>query len=475
MKWMVSGFFAVACCVLINGTIARGLEVQPYVVPPELVGSPVIVSGYLLTGKVLNYVQLYNASDSPVSLKNWALETTTDLNERVRVAVLDGYIAPSNYLIVGRESLNGADFIDIMPSDFGDGSYGELQVVPDDVSGYAVDSIKLTKDGEYRRKTSASTGKYLSTFESVASQVLFGGGFYEYPASTPIVPTEILANPRKCSPLDESQDCKDYVKLYNPSDKPIDLSRYRLRIGYRGQNATASNTFRLDGLLEPGHYVAISESNEGRDVSVANTGGYIWLEDTYGLKVYETTVRSYQDASSSTKEGMAWAFHDDAGVWEWTATPTPWDAPGRFPPPAISTTKISEVQVVCPPGQYRSEETHRCRTLAVQATAKPCPVGQYRNPETNRCRTAVTASTELQPCEPGYERNPDTNRCRKKPEVLGDTEFKTDPTVEANRSFSGWWTLGGLGVLAVGYGVWEWREEIFGATRNLGMFFTSRK
>src|SRR5262249_8101487 len=42
---------------------------------------------------------------------------------------------------------------------------------------------------------------------------------------------EILPDARSCSPLETDPTCNDYVKLYNPTDLPINLAQYRLRIG----------------------------------------------------------------------------------------------------------------------------------------------------------------------------------------------------------------------------------------------------
>lgn len=128
--------------------------------------------------------------------------------------------------------------------------------------------------------------------------------------------SEILANPRACSPLETALDCRDYVKLYNPTDQPADLSLFRLRSGYQGQSATASNTFLLAGIIQPGHFAVIATSADNRPISLTSSGGFVWLEDTYGVKRYDTTVQEYPDASSDSKKGQAWAYDTSDGQWK---------------------------------------------------------------------------------------------------------------------------------------------------------------
>lgn len=133
--------------------------------------------------------------------------------------------------------------------------------------------------------------------------------------------------------------------------------------------------------------------------------------------------------------------------------------------------------VPCQSGQYRHPETNRCRSLTLAAsTLTPCKPGQARNPETNRCRSIVSGSaSNLKPCQPGQERNPETNRCRKSEANGGVPEaaFAAIPVADSSDSMAGWWVLGAAGVLAVGYGAWEWRREAYVAITRLKSFFRS--
>ena len=324
------------------------------------------------------------------------------------------------------------------------------------------------------------------------------------------MPVEVLANPRACAPGEASGDCKEYVKLYNHTAEPVSLDGVRLRAGYQGQASTSSNTAELGGVLQPGEYQSFA-------LPLTNTGGYVWLEDSYGVVVYATTVVEYPDASSTTHKGQSWA-HPAEGDWRWMLpNPTGQSAPipvvedtttastekacaadqyrnpdtGRCkkydvaaePAPCADDQernpetgrcrKVTAVAVTaCDPGQERNPDTGRCRKVAttVAAALTPCKEGQERNPDTNRCRTIASATDELKPCAPGQERNPDTNRCRKIPGTNTPAGYKADPTQPAAADRTIWWALGGLGAAALGYILWEWRAEVSRAINRINPF-----
>lgn len=468
---------------------ASAVSALPVVQPPNTqskTDSPVIITGYAFSGARLSYVQLFNTSNSVVDINNWKIEySISGQNEPIAIGDLEGKLKPQGYLIVGEQSsLPNADF-----------TY-TLQI-PVDVTGN-VTSIKISMPELYldvtatvkadvatnywKRNISSSTRDYLSTFASFVPDrnfVLYGKGLYDFPESTLLQVMELLANPRNCSPVEQTADCLDFVKLYNPTASPIDLSQFRLRVGYQGQGATSSNTFTLAGIVPAGGYLSIQRSSDNRPISLTNSGGFIWLEDVYGLKIYGSTVIEYPDVSSETRKGQAWAYDGNDGTWKWTLQPTYGDSPSVFVSAAVKPkATVASVAAACKEGQYRSEETNRCRSLASAVNAvAPCDDDQERNPETNRCRKiASAASAELAPCKEGQERNQETNRCRNSLATSPpDAAFKAETVAETGKAFAGWWALGGLGSLALGYGAWEWRREVVELVQKAGSFFTSSK
>ncbi len=486
--------FAIAGLVAWGTLPAQALSTVPYTPVPEQSASPVIVTGYGFGGTKVTYAQLFNKSDEVVDLSGWQLEYLPSGSTNHSLLVrLDGLLRPSNYVLAAEASLlDGADYTYEPPADGAPAAVSlrllpPLQYKPEGVSMPTAQTVSY-----WRRNISESTGNYLSTFASfvpTASTALYGGGLYDFPEETGLQVSEILANPRDCSPIETSLDCHEYIKLYNSMTEPIDVSAFRLRSGYQGQSTTSSNTFLLSGLLEPGHYLPVTVTADGYRLSLTNTGGYVWLEDIYGVKLYGLTVQAYPDASSDSHKGQAWAYDTTGGIWKWTSQPTPADAPSVFPvmvsveneeetgltpcqanqyrSPETNRCRLIPVLEVaslaaCAPGQYRSPLTNRCRSAEVAASLTPCAAGEERNPSTNRCRRVASAATTLTPCKADQERNPETNRCRNKTGITASaaSSFPVEPVGQSGASFVGWWALGGIGVVAVGYGVWEWRQEL---------------
>lgn len=478
MKLLKLSLFFVGVSALLLTSPVAALDAEPYVPPPNLSASPVMITGYSFANNRLGYVQLYNSSDVPVKLEGWKVELYVANQATPLVsASLGDWMAPLNYVLLADEAVvSNGDFI-LPAANLTGMTPKELRIVPAENSGFAGHVVNV-QNGTYQRNISASTGNYLTTFSTMANPTLYGGGFYDVPIAINLQLSEMVANPRKCSPLETLPDCGDYVKLYNPTTAPIDLTQFRLRVGFAGQNATSSNTFILPGTIQPGQYAVVTHDFDGKAISVTNSGGFVWLEDAYGVARYDNTVTEYPDASADSKKGWAWAYDEHDGVWKWTSQPTPYNEASVFVLP-VETKKATTAKslVPCKDGQYRSEETNRCRSIASAAsTLTACKEGQERNVETNRCRSVAGASTGLKPCEPGQVRNAETNRCRK---VTGgdipEAAFAVQETPDSGSTFVGWWMLGGLGALAVGYGVWEWRQDIRGVITKVFTFFTSSK
>lgn len=487
---------ALASVAIWGSLPAQALSTVPFTPPPALSPSPVIVSGYGFGGKNVTYAQLFNKSDSVVDLAGWQLEYLASAGTEYTLLVrLDGLLKPLNYAVAAETNLlPGADYT-YAPSAVGTPAVS-LRLSP--ASQYKPEDVKLPAKPEasyWRRNVSDSTGNYLSTYASfipAAGDTLYGGGLYTFPNEAGLQISEILPSPRDCSPLDTSLDCLEYVKLYNPTTAPIDMSAFRLRSGYKGQSATSSNTFLLSGLIQAGHYLTVTAAADGRPLTLTNGGGYVWLEDMYGVKLYGATMQDYPDAGSDSRKGQAWAYDTADGAWKWTSRPTPADAPSVFPAsvevetaadtsltpcqpnqyrsPETNRCRLVPVPEIttlaaCSPGQYRSPETNRCRSVEIAASLTPCTAGEERNPETNRCRRMTVAESKLTPCLPSQERNPETNRCRNKAAALAskDTPFPVEPAGQTAASFTGWWVLGGIFVAAASYGIWEWRQELLKA------------
>lgn len=293
---------------------------------------------------------------------------------------------------------------------------------------------------------------------------------------------EILPN---VSGTDEGNE---YIEVYNPNDEQVILDDYVMRIG-----KTSYKYVRFpDGMtIPPWGYAVVY--NTASIFTLVNTTGAIALETIDGVIVDEGTTYTDPD------DDISWARFTDG--WYYTNRITPGEVNLVWldePSEQGDTLGVNELKT-CAPNQYRNPETNRCRLIdTAPETLTPCKEGQYRNTETNRCRSIVTASATLKPCAEdefrnpatnrckklasmddvaladcgeGRERNPETNRCRA---VLAtstkETPYNVEPITDTAEAFVGWWALGGVGILAAGYAVWEWRHELRRAFQRKGRF-----
>lgn len=503
------------CMSLVVDTPTHAIETVPSYEVTVKTDGPWMVTAYSTTAYRLNYVQLYNTSSQVAALDGWTLFYTVNGVEYELPVTLQGLVRPQSSVIV-------ADSVSVPTALF---QYDAPEV--EQGVNMRISALKLAMVSEsayldhgvtanypsgstpsetfyMTRNRSTSTGNYLTSFttSTASPSQLVQDLLYERPVDTSIRIVEVLANPRNCSPLEASGDCRDYVKLHNPTGAKIELSEYRLRVGHAGQAATSSNTLQLGGALAPGAFASY-------EIGVTNSGGWVWLEDMYGTARYDATVIEYVDASAENKKGYSWARGPEG--WNW-ATPRPSAAnlllskeeaaavtsglapctTGQYRNPETNrcnNIKATQAPAPCRADQYRSPETNRCRNItstnsnltpcdadeyrspdtnrcrkltASTSTLTPCKIGQYRSEETNRCRSLTTANASLKPCAVDQERNPETNRCRKKLSGDGDMGFAVVDASETKDELASWLALGGLGMVSLGYAGWEWRREAWG-------------
>ena len=293
----------------------------------------------------------------------------------------------------------------------------------------------------------------------------------------PIKITEMLPN------AIGTDDGNEFIELYNSNMVDIDLANYVMYIG----TANAKFNFPTGAHIHAGQYLTFS--NDDIKYTLVNTTGKVMVRSVDDILIDETPI--YEDSS----DGMAWALIDD--VWQYTDQPTPgstniassieFDAEivvaSNLAPCAVNqyrsletnrcrliVTSISTL-ASCKDGQYRSEETNRCRSIASDVTAlTPCDEDQERNPATNRCRSisAVLASS-LVPCKEGQERNPATNRCRNVAGAMPLADYKPEQTNDPTNNYMILWSLAVVLLVAIIYGIWEWRHEVVGVFRKTKM------
>jgi len=280
-----------------------------------------------------------------------------------------------------------------------------------------------------------------------------------------LIITELLPNP------DGTDTGNEFIEIYNTNDYAVDLSEYKIFVGLDDE----VYDFPADTQIDPLSYMVFYDSGIG--FTLVNSQGQVKLQ----LDDYINETLAYEDAPS----GQSWALINEE--WVYTNRPTSetenlkFDdslvvsnlkpcANNQYRHPDTNRCRLMETSgsslTPCREDQYRHPETNRWRKIATNDGLKPCDDDQYRHPETNRCRSVLSAQNELKPCSEDQYRHPETNRCRKVVEMT-DAPHVVEPIQEETGDTLGFWVLGGVGALAAGYALWEWRSTV-------ARFFTRR-
>jgi hypothetical protein len=452
---------------------AASPNVQPPA-PPTSSTKPSVVVTAFGGSDLLDFAELYNQTSDPINLTGVQLQFTVhDMksggcgDQTYSTIAPDGWLLPKSYFTFERGSGDDpAEAYYMVPPDLLDGC-SEPRLSGIDLTDSAglvsqkVDFVPgvLTTDNwaqhKQRAKSSINvTGVFASDYVLQSSTAnLYSTPLYQPPANTNgLQIVEIFPHSYNCSPTDTSLLCNDYVKLFNDSKEPVNLAEYRLRTSYGGDSSSSSNTVNLNGNLQPGHYKLVNSKDDDSQLGLTQTGGYIWLEDAEGAKIYQPII-AYPDASADSKVGYGWAF--DGSDWQWTSTPEP-TSQNIFTLQALTkSTKKTSFRKPCASDQYRNPVTNRCRKIKPAKAKTYCKSGQQRNPDTGRCRSILRAKTK-KPCKPGQERNPDTGRCRKvQPKISNVKDIKTISKTNSSH----WYMIAFIAVGAAAYIIYEWRQE----------------
>jgi len=488
--------------------------------------TPNIVIATFSASTTIEYAELYNQSDKPMNLAGITLKSYASSGEGCEQKITTvGWLLPGTFVTV-RSALANVNSPVVLATDcLFDTDLTRIEVYQATSRVQLIDGILPGGTTWYRHKSAGNcalqttmatmkqTGSIADYTSCDGQALLVKSTVYLPPDGSRLAIVEIFPNARNCLPSETASDCADYIKMKNVSTVPVDLAGLRVRTGSRSANATVTTSFnweqptlhpnRDEYILAPGAYFLLRLRNDGQPISLTNGEGNVWIEDFYGIKSYGEV--SYSGMDLAAARGKSWAYDDTNSVWKFGA-PSPRGV-NTFPvaePGKGSAGGSTSTLKPCRDDQYRSEETNRCRTITAEKTSAPCKEGQYRSEETNRCRSIASAvAAELKPCGDdqfrnpttnrckkiassddvakadcgeGRERNPETNRCRNvRSASVPDAAFAVQPIKDTATAFAGWWALGGIGVIALGYAGWEWREEVRGAVRKVMSFFCSGK
>ena len=312
---------------------------------------------------------------------------------------------------------------------------------------------------------------------------------------TPDSKSESPKELNKCEGLKLSEIASNideqFIEIINSGEKTVITTGCKLTVGDSGVRENIG-----DIELNPGEFLVIKIKNT--NLKLPKTKGKVYLLDEAGSKIDSAEYEKLAKSSS-------WSLIDDEWMQTFMITENSENIFKEYPdcqngyernalgrcvkiatPPVESpcpagqyrhpeTRRCRKIEVAktiapCKDGYYRSEETGRCRSIASAAakTLKPCPEGQFRNSSTGRCRKIASTDDIAKECPEGFERNPQTKRCRKiKSANMPAAGSAAAEVKQVAGATWGWWVFGGVSLLAVGYGVWQWRWEISQFVRKI--------
>lgn len=393
-----------------------------------------------------DYVKLYNPTSDSINLSDYRMRTGSQGTSSTssNTAPLSGLLDPGGYVSIALPLSSSGNWVWL------EDGLGVRMYDPS-VTQYPSSTDHAEQAWSFNPDTGAWQWTKYATPGNEPNRFVGGNGSVNPCSGLRL--SEIAANTDK-----------QFIEVYNATSGTLDISGCQLQTN---RSQTASYIFDLGSVLESGEIRSIYVSQTPLTLT-KTTSGTVYLLDSSGTT--EVDAQQYSDL----KEETSWALVD--GEWRQTYELTPGAANRYSEYPACQSGYFRNLETgncnkivasselaACADNQYRSEETNRCRLIASTASLlQACAANQYRNLETNRCRLLSSAESDLQPCAVGQERNPETNRCRK---VLGSAVSQAGHKLEdtpSSGSTIGWIAFATVGLLALGYGIWEWRREIAG-------------
>ena len=451
------------------------------------------------------YVEIYNPTNRNVNLAGWKIEYYTGSGvETVGKIFKDEVILANEFLVLSNDKmLAGAiKFDNNLGLAQNDGS-----VVLSRSDGSVADTVGWGNNSKSAGSPIKGGVKIVWRCfideNIIDSKFLSGKNLnnqevepYSRPnCKTPDSKSESSKELNKCEGLKLSEIASNvdeqFIEIINSGEKTVITTGCKLTVSDSGVRENIG-----DIELNPGEFLVIKIKST--NLKLPKTKGKVYLLDEAGSKI---DISEYNNIS----KGASWSLVDD----EWTrtfaitegaanvfkeypdcqsgyernvlgrcvkiATP-PVESPcpvGQYRHPETRRCRKIEAEKTitpCKDGYYRSEETGRCRSIASAAakTLKPCPEGQFRNSVTGRCKKIASTDDIAKECPEGFERNPQTKRCRKIKSANMPTVGSAAAEVKQVAGATwGWWVFGGVSLLAVGYGVWQWRWEISQFVRKI--------
>lgn len=231
------------------------------------------------------FIELYNSTNEPVSLKNWIIK---DASQTGSYTFNTQEIAPRSYFVIYR-------------SDFGfalNNSGSEIvSLIAPNNKVVSLMSYSETREG-------ISLNRDLQWYFAEATPLAKNADNPKTKQYSSLQLSEILPNPIGNENTDE------FIEIYNPNNQLINLKYWTLR----DASKTGSYTFTTDMILEPKTYITIYRhefkfalNNSTENVSLIAPNEKIMSSVSY----------------ESSKENVSYNYHFTSKKWRWSKHLTP--------------------------------------------------------------------------------------------------------------------------------------------------------
>lgn len=490
-------------------------EPNPKSEPPKIDNSdesteenaPILISKISQDKK---YVEIYNPTNQNVDLAGWKIEYYAGSGAKTVGKIFkDEVILANGFLVLSNDKISA----DVIKFD------NNLGLAQNDGSVVLLRSDGSVADTVGWGNNSKSAGSSIKGGVKIVWRCFIDGNIidlknnstnflsgknlnnqevepYSRPScKTPDSKSESTKELNKCEGLKLSEIASNvdeqFIEIVNSGEKTVITTGCKLMVGGSGISENIGNIE-----LNPGEFLTIKIKNT--NLKLPKTKGKVYLLDEAGSKISSAEYEKLAKSSS-------WSLIDDEWMQTFMITENSENIFKEYPdcqsgyernvlgrcvkiatPPVEGSCpvgqyrhpetrrcrKIESAKTItpCKDGYYRSEETGRCRSIASAAAKilKPCPEGQFRNSATGRCKKIASTDDIAKECPEGFERNPQTKRCRKIKSANMPTVGSAAAEVKQVAGATwGWWVFGGVSLLAVGYGIWQWRWEISQFVRKI--------
>jgi len=452
------------------------------------------------------YVEIYNPTNQNVNLAGWKIEYYAGSGAKTVGKIFkDEVILANGFLVLSNDKMSA----DVIKFD------NNLGLAQNDGSVVLSRSDRSVADTVGRGNNSKSAGSPIKGGVKIVWRCFIDGNIIDSknflsgknlnnqevePYSRPNCKNS-EPKPKSSKELNKCEGLKlseiasnvdeQFIEIINSGEKTVITTGCKLTVGDSGVRENIDNIE-----LNPGEFLTIKIKNT--KLKLPKTKGKVYLLDEAGSQIDSTEYEKLAKSSSwslvddewmqtfmitENSENIFKEYLDCQSGYERNAlgkcvkiSVPPIESPcpvGQYRHPETRRCrKIEAAKTItpCKDGYYRSEETGRCRSIASAAakTLKPCPEGQFRNSATGRCKKIASTDDIAKECPEGFERNPQTKRCRKIKSANMPTVGSAAAEVKQVAGATwGWWVFGGVSLLAVGYGVWQWRWEISQFVRKI--------